>query len=234
MKTIFATSMCLLAAGTVAGCASAPEVRFPSGSAPRVAVGSVPSVEMPADNRIDSLQQSVRTLKANVNQLQDELRKRNQAVPPSKSAASRGLLVATVGKSPATAPGTHADGVVLESDALFASGKSSLDLSRGDQQHALADFAASLMTPTQPIARLVIVGHTDSIGASQHNKQLSLSRAKSIRSYLFDAGVRVPIDVSGAGGTDPVVKCGNEAGASLLSCLAPNRRVTVRIINKAT
>lgn len=225
MKTLLATSTCMLAASMVAGCASAPEVRFPTGNAARVAVGPLQPMEAPTDSRIEALQQSIRALKENVEQLQDEVRKREaRPLAPAATPTTKAKPVAT--RQPVE--GT----VDLATDALFGFGQSGIQKDTQRPQAALDALAASVMVPTRPVETLIVTGHTDRIGPNELNKRLSLLRAKSVRSYLFDAGVRVPIQVSGAGEADPLVKCEGETGAALVSCLAPNRRVTVSIVHK--
>jgi len=53
--------------------------------------------------------------------------------------------------------------------------------------------------------RLYILGHTDTVGATDSNRELSLQRARSIASYLRKRGARLPIFYEGFGEQAPHV-----------------------------
>ena len=69
-------------------------------------------------------------------------------------------------------------------------------------------------------ARLVLVGFSDSRGASGQNSKLSLERAKKIAEELRERGVRA-VDVEAMGSEMPVASNDNENGRE------KNRRVEV-------
>ncbi|MGY0398774.1 MAG: OmpA family protein [Ostreibacterium sp.] len=76
-----------------------------------------------------------------------------------------------------------------------------------------------------------IVGHTDRLGDDAYNMQLSQQRAESIKQYLVNQGIDSQnISAQGVGETKPVVACEGTTGHSaLITCLAPNRRVDIKI-----
>lgn len=73
--------------------------------------------------------------------------------------------------------------------------------------------------------RLVLVGHTDSVGAPRYNLDLSRRRAQSVATWLIQQGVpRARLAVDGKGLTQPIADNGTDEGRAL------NRRVqAVRI-----
>ncbi len=72
-----------------------------------------------------------------------------------------------------------------------------------------------------------IGGHTDNSGSKEHNKKLSLQRAKSVEAYLVKRGVSAKRILSkGYGETKPVAPNTNEDGK------ARNRRVEFRVVEK--
>lgn len=76
-----------------------------------------------------------------------------------------------------------------------------------------------------PGLKIVIQGHADIIGSKQYNQELSLQRAKSVRSYLVNQGVSADrLDVKGFGYSRPRASSQTEKGR------AKNRRVEFRPI----
>jgi outer membrane protein OmpA-like peptidoglycan-associated protein len=78
------------------------------------------------------------------------------------------------------------------------------------------------------VEKVIIEGHTDSVGQEQYNYDLGLERARVIREYIlrsekFDPSV---IEARSYGETRPVADNGNYQGRQL------NRRVVFRIIYK--
>lgn len=70
-----------------------------------------------------------------------------------------------------------------------------------------------------------VVGHTDSTGSEEVNRQVSERRAASVANYLAAKGVkRVRIATLGRGEAEPVATNDTEEGRAL------NRRVDIRII----
>ena len=82
------------------------------------------------------------------------------------------------------------------------------------------------------LEEILLVGHTDNIsskGYPKHNQIISEQRAENIKEYLI--GKNIPaekIHASGAGSTQPLVKCSTKLKrAKLVACLQPNRRVEI-------
>jgi len=67
---------------------------------------------------------------------------------------------------------------------------------------------------------LMIEGHTDSDGSTEHNQVLSQQRAESVKSYLVAAGISSSrLSVEGFGESEPVASNATATGK------AQNRRV---------
>jgi len=70
-----------------------------------------------------------------------------------------------------------------------------------------------------------VAGHTDSVGAADHNQRLSERRASNVANYLGSRGVmRDRMIVVGAGATRPIASNATEAGR------AQNRRVEITLV----
>ncbi len=77
--------------------------------------------------------------------------------------------------------------------------------------------------------RLIIEGHTDSIGSASYNLELSQRRAEEVRRYLIERHSDLPpgkIEATGYGKTKPVADNGNYQGRQ------QNRRVEFRIFRQ--
>lgn len=69
--------------------------------------------------------------------------------------------------------------------------------------HLLDDIVETLRL--NPLWRLKITGHTDSIGNRAYNKGLSLQRARSIKRYLVKQGIAAKrLSVAGKGQSEPI------------------------------
>jgi outer membrane protein OmpA-like peptidoglycan-associated protein len=105
--------------------------------------------------------------------------------------------------------------VINMSDVLFESAKSGL---RPLARERLAKIAGIVVA--NPDLRLTAEGHTDSVGASAYNQQLSEERAGSVRDYLVQQGIPTSsITSRGYGQTQPVASNHTAAGRQ------QNRRV---------
>jgi len=72
-----------------------------------------------------------------------------------------------------------------------------------DSQRVLAQVLSDVIDK-HPGSKLVVEGHTDSVGTDQHNQDLSVNRAQSVASWLKQQGVAAPrISVVGWGKTQP-------------------------------
>ena len=108
---------------------------------------------------------------------------------------------------------TFDSGLLLDfnSDVLKPAARSNLD-----------NLAANLSSFGD--SKLVLVGHTDSVGTAQYNQALSERRSRSVGTYLIVKGVpSVRVEVSGRGESEPVQSNDSEMGR------AANRRVEVAV-----
>ncbi|TDG08754.1 OmpA family protein [Paraburkholderia guartelaensis] len=76
---------------------------------------------------------------------------------------------------------------------------------------------------------LGITGYTDRFGSAAHNQRLSQQRARAVADEFEAHGVHAgQVEVKGSGATKPLRVCpGKTATASVVACLAPNRRVEI-------
>jgi outer membrane protein OmpA-like peptidoglycan-associated protein len=117
----------------------------------------------------------------------------------------------------------------LQSDALFAFGKSSLDsmLPAGKVQ---LDDAIARIKGHQEVTGILVVGHTDRIGTDRLNKPLSRARANTVRSYLISHGLDGSvIQAEGVGSSQPVTHCPEGRSSAVIACLQPDRRVSITV-----
>ncbi|MCH8330670.1 MAG: OmpA family protein, partial [Bacteroidetes bacterium] len=69
-----------------------------------------------------------------------------------------------------------------------------------------------------------VIGHTDNIGDTDYNKELSITRSREVAKYLFQQGFnRANISLQGQGLTQPLTSNDSENGRRL------NRRVTIEL-----
>lgn len=116
----------------------------------------------------------------------------------------------------------------LDADGLFAFGKADIrDISPAGR--AALDALAGRLTG-RALDVVHVIGHSDRIGNPQGNLRLSNRRAEAVRGYLVEQGVPSDrITAVGRGDVEPVTECKSERGQALIACLAPNRRVEVRV-----
>lgn len=120
--------------------------------------------------------------------------------------------------------------VTLSADALFPFAKGEAkDIMPAGRAEVTA-LAARLRTTGAEILAIRVVGYTDNIGSTTYNQDLSERRAQAVRELLVDGGVPAAhITSEGRGEADPIKDCGDVQGAERIACLAPNRRVEVRV-----
>ena len=118
----------------------------------------------------------------------------------------------------------------VSADGLFAFGQSSIDT--GSAGAAELEVLASHLAGTEvPVKAVHVIGHSDRIGNAGANVDLSTRRANSVRDYLVDKGVPADrITAVGRGSVEPVVECEDQDRDALIACLAPNRRVEIRVV----
>lgn len=122
---------------------------------------------------------------------------------------------------------TPSERVKLAADALFDYNKSHLeDLLPGGVERL--DALVDKLRRSGDIERVSIVGHTDELGGTAYNAQLSTARAVTVRDYLAARGIAVEqMSATGVGEAVPLVRCTERTLARQVACLAPNRRVEV-------
>lgn len=80
-----------------------------------------------------------------------------------------------------------------------------------------------------PEAYILIIGHTDSKGTTTYNQKLGKGRAESVKAYIQEAGIAVPIKTDSKGESDPIAKDVNADGSYNPDAMAQNRRVNILI-----
>ena len=115
----------------------------------------------------------------------------------------------------------------LSADALFAFGKADIG---PEGRKALANLATELHGHIGQVQSIRVTGYTDRVGSTASNLQLSERRAHAVKDVLVEDGLPAgKIQAEGLGESHPVKDCPNGPRAQLAACLAPNRRVEVRI-----
>ena len=132
---------------------------------------------------------------------------------------------------PAPAPAPVAckptmDTITVDAEKLFGFDKAGLQAGA----KPILDDAAAKIKANPEIKAVLVTGHTDRIGSDKYNQKLSERRAKVVADYLVSQGVNSSIVTSeGKGASEPVVQCdGTKKTKKLISCLQPNRRVTIK------
>lgn len=113
-------------------------------------------------------------------------------------------------------------GVVVNlPDVLFQTGKAQLTPSARETVFEIAQ-----VIKRAPSRRLLVEGHTDSVGDIQYNYTLSLSRAQEVASTLSAEGIPTSqISTRGYGETTPIASNNSEQGRRR------NRRVEVIVLD---
>ncbi|MBR0573049.1 MULTISPECIES: porin OmpA [Pasteurellaceae] len=128
------------------------------------------------------------------------------------------------------APKVVTKNFAFSSDVLFAFSKASLKPAATEVlDSANAEInALGLETPAVKVS-----GYADRIGSEKSNMHLSQRRAETVANYLVSKGVQpANITAVGYGETNPATgnTCDKVKGRkALISCLAPDRRVEVRV-----
>jgi outer membrane protein OmpA-like peptidoglycan-associated protein len=138
-----------------------------------------------------------------------------------------------------TEPGRVAAGAITEQEARQAFG-AALDAQPGRPTSFLLYFleARDELTPDsrrlldrivdeiarRPAPEIVVIGHTDRVGAVTYNDTLSLRRAERVRGELVKVGIAADrIRVAGRGEREPLVPTADEVAE------ARNRRVEINV-----
>lgn len=113
--------------------------------------------------------------------------------------------------------------ITLQAGTLFDFDQSTL---RPDGSARLDELADTIKSKPN-LARVEIIGHTDSKGPEQYNLTLSKKRATAVGNHLIEKGVeKALVKIIGKGESEPLVSNITEAGRS------KNRRVEVVIRSK--
>jgi outer membrane protein OmpA-like peptidoglycan-associated protein len=117
--------------------------------------------------------------------------------------------------------------ITLSADALFAFDRA--DLTDGGRE-AVTNLGAKLREHMAQTQGIRVTGYTDRLGSDAYNQQLSERRARAVMEALVRDGVpRTKILAEGLGKKDPVKDCPDAPRKELVACLAPNRRVEIRV-----
>lgn len=141
-----------------------------------------------------------------------------------KPESCAGLLARHV-PTPAPQPETFN----LSADTLFAFDSAQLS----DAGHTALDALVDKIGQHEgDIKSVRVIGYTDRLGSKSYNGLLSRQRAHAVLRYLQDQGVPGNVlTAAGLGEGHPVkTDCADDLShASLVACLAPNRRVQVQV-----
>ena len=118
------------------------------------------------------------------------------------------------------------EGIVteLKGDILFPTGASNLKQQASGRINVISNILKKY-----PENRIIVIGHTDSVGSSQSNQALSLQRAESVRSQMISSGIAgSSVSVVGRGEAQPIGNNKTKMGR------AKNRRVEIQISQAQT
>ena len=132
----------------------------------------------------------------------------------------------------------YRDVITLSADVLFAFDKADL---RPQATGILNEAIAKGRQANAQLDRVIVVGHTDSIGSDKYNDALSLRRANTVRSYLVNntfPADQVVAEGRGKREAQMTAQCGQEVSklgrisaakkrTALIACLQPDRRVDI-------
>ncbi|GAA7769756.1 MULTISPECIES: outer membrane protein assembly factor BamE [Cupriavidus] len=118
----------------------------------------------------------------------------------------------------------------LSGDTLFRfNGSGPGDLTN-DGRRQIATLGAEL-AQLKSVTRVEVQAFTDRIGSASANRVLSQKRAETVKKLLVDNGVDGRVVVAeGRGKSEPGTQCGTLPRAKLIECLAPDRRVEIRVL----
>lgn len=134
------------------------------------------------------------------------------------------------------APATTELNFTLAADALFNFDKADLKpAGRTELQAVATSLAKNRSTIDQLGLRFAISAHTDRIGTDSYNDRLSQRRLHTVLQELEHLGVDMSLFVKkeAAGKRQPITghSCSvNLPRAALISCLQPDRRVEIRVV----
>ena len=130
---------------------------------------------------------------------------------------------------PAPAPVLVEKQFSLDSDVLFEFNKATL---KPAASQALDNLFAQILAANPKDGVATVIGHTDRLGSDAYNQALSEQRARTVADYLIAKGLFADkVRAEGQGESSPVTggSCPDGAKAQMIACLAPDRRVEVRL-----
>ncbi|MBP4042037.1 porin OmpA [Aeromonas caviae] len=135
----------------------------------------------------------------------------------------------TPAPEPAPAPVLVEKQFSLDSDVLFEFNKATL---KPAASQALDKLFADILAANPKDGVATVIGHTDRLGSDAYNQTLSEQRARTVADYLIAKGLFADkVRAEGRGESSPVTggSCPDGAKAQMIACLAPDRRVEVRL-----
>lgn len=135
----------------------------------------------------------------------------------------------TPAPEPAPAPVLVEKQFNLDSDVLFEFNRATL---KPEASQALDNLFAQIVAANPKDGVATVIGHTDRIGSDAYNQSLSEQRARTVADYLIAKGLFADkVRAEGRGESEPVTggSCPDAAKAQMIACLAPDRRVEVRL-----
>lgn len=146
-----------------------------------------------------------------------------------KPESCAGLLAESAPAAPVAIQPAPNKSHVFSADALFAFDKASLT---PEGRQVLDDLAVELRDQGDQRHAVRIVGYTDRLGSEAYNQKLSQRRADAVMNHLVARGVPAGrIRAEGRGALGPVKDCPDGPRTRLIACLAPNRRVEVKMFD---
>ncbi|WP_303807841.1 porin OmpA [Aeromonas rivipollensis] len=117
----------------------------------------------------------------------------------------------------------------LSSDVLFDFNKATLKPEAGQ---ALDTLYTQIEEARPKDGSATVIGYTDRLGSDAYNQKLSEQRAQTVADYLVGKGLPAgKVNVEGHGESSPVTgeSCTSQSKRDLIVCLAPDRRVEVKV-----
>lgn len=131
---------------------------------------------------------------------------------------------------PPAAPQATEQTYNLSSDVLFQFGKADL---KPEGIAALNSLYQQIASAQSRPDHATVIGFSDRIGTDASNQALSEARARTVANHLVSQGMAADrVSIQGNGKNNPVTgsKCDSvKPRAALIDCLAPDRRVEVRV-----
>jgi outer membrane protein OmpA-like peptidoglycan-associated protein len=134
-------------------------------------------------------------------------------------------------KPPPAPPPQIPEKITLRGDTTFGFDRSDVSGMLPDGRNRLDKLVGDLKQ-VDDVSAIGIDGYTDRLGSDSYNQRLSTRRADTVKRYLQQGGIDVPMNARGHGKRDPVVQCDQRDRQQLIECLAPNRRVELNFSRK--